>query len=251
LLNNLSVYCGCDIVFDSMDVPERALDSAPPSDPTTLVSLGGLQAQLEALQLASGDSRISPTLDAILELLDEAPAADAAAEAEEFVVAVAAAADAAPPVSWARPAVVAPGADGNAQAADGGEDGEAGQGEQPEASMEGVAAEYAHVAAPGPADAGDGALALGWLMPCCHDAACRTSVRPACRCLGTATRLSLPGCMALLVEQQLAPHAARMRRLLRRRRGLWRRRRRLLFGGRGRRAALWGPRQRRCGARRR
>ncbi len=28
LLNNLSVYRGCEIVFDSMDVPEQAVDCA-------------------------------------------------------------------------------------------------------------------------------------------------------------------------------------------------------------------------------
>jgi len=37
LLNNLSVYRGCEIVFDSMDVPESALDGALPADAAALV----------------------------------------------------------------------------------------------------------------------------------------------------------------------------------------------------------------------
>ncbi len=37
LLNNLSVYRGCDIVFDSMDVPESALDRAEQQDPNAVV----------------------------------------------------------------------------------------------------------------------------------------------------------------------------------------------------------------------
>lgn len=37
LLNNLSVFHGCDIVFDSMDVPEAALDSCRNVDPGAMV----------------------------------------------------------------------------------------------------------------------------------------------------------------------------------------------------------------------
>jgi hypothetical protein len=32
------VYHGCDIVFDSMDVPELALDAAEQQDPLAMVS---------------------------------------------------------------------------------------------------------------------------------------------------------------------------------------------------------------------
>lgn len=38
LLNNLSVYHGCDIVFDSMDVPELAMDAAEQQDPLAMVT---------------------------------------------------------------------------------------------------------------------------------------------------------------------------------------------------------------------
>ena len=37
LLNNLSVFHGCDIVFDSMDVPEAALDSCRNVDASAMV----------------------------------------------------------------------------------------------------------------------------------------------------------------------------------------------------------------------
>jgi hypothetical protein len=40
LLNNLSVYRGCEIVFDSMDVPESALDGAEERDPLATVREG-------------------------------------------------------------------------------------------------------------------------------------------------------------------------------------------------------------------
>ncbi len=38
LLNNLSVFHGCDIVFDSMDVPEAALDACRNVDPGAMVN---------------------------------------------------------------------------------------------------------------------------------------------------------------------------------------------------------------------
>ncbi|EFN54475.1 hypothetical protein CHLNCDRAFT_135132 [Chlorella variabilis] len=163
LLNNLSVFRGCDIVFDSMDVPEKVLDGAQQLDPRATVDLGGLHQQLAALQLASGAERISPTLDAILELLDESPAEEAAAEAEEFVAQVAAAASSsgagAPTLAlpWARRGEAASAPlpeEGDAQAAEA-EGGEGGEQQAGEASMEGVVAEYAHAAAPDPADAGE------------------------------------------------------------------------------------------------
>ncbi|KAI7835644.1 hypothetical protein COHA_010458 [Chlorella ohadii] len=146
LLNNLSVFHGCDIVFDSMDVPEAALDACRNVDPGAMVNLGSVQQQLAALALGgAGGERISPTLDAILELLDEAPADDAAAAADAFVEQVAEAAGAgdAGAMPWA--AVQADAA------------GEGGEEPQGEAAMEGVVGEYAYAAAPDLADAPGGA----------------------------------------------------------------------------------------------
>lgn len=241
LLNNLSVFHGCDIVFDSMDVPEAALDSCRNVDPGAMVgsslwtrllglrglqgsmheldllpflaaalhvysavcsvlcccwcpqqtpllrhgaapqvNLGSLQQQLAALALnATGGERISPTLDAILELLDEAPADGAAAAADAFVEEVAEAAGAgdAGALPWA--AV-------QAEAAEGGE------GPQGEAAMEGVVGEYAYAAAPDLADApgmaggllrGAGRLGLGgahsfWVFQ--HHDVLQLLLLPAC-----------------------------------------------------------------------
>ncbi|PSC75846.1 condensin complex subunit 2 [Micractinium conductrix] len=133
LLNNLSVYRGCEIVFDSMDVPESALDDVQHGDALATVNLGSLQQQLAALQLQTGTERISPTLDHILELLDEAPAEGAAAEADEFVRQVAETGG-------------APGCAALPPAAGGQDDEEAGGADAGEASMEGVVAEYAYEA---------------------------------------------------------------------------------------------------------
>ena len=42
LLNNLSVYRGCEVLFDSLEVPEDALDEAmQQEDPATMVSWAG------------------------------------------------------------------------------------------------------------------------------------------------------------------------------------------------------------------
>lgn len=154
LLNNLSVYRGCEIVFDSMDVPERALESAEEGDPHAMVNLGSLQPQLAALQQLSGEERISPTLDAILELLDEAPAEGAAAEAEEFVRQVVEAADsgAGSGTTLAMPWALRGGGAAGAEAeVDGGVDG--GAADEGEAAMEGVVGEYAYAALPALEDA--------------------------------------------------------------------------------------------------
>jgi hypothetical protein len=148
-------------VFDSLDVPENALDGARPADAAATVNLGSLQQQLAALQLASGGERISPTLDAILELLDESPAEDAAAAAEEFVAQVAASAtsNGGDSTSLFRPwAQQVAASSGDAQAALGADDGCEQQQQEAEVGMEGVAAEYAYGAAPAaPVDADDGA----------------------------------------------------------------------------------------------
>lgn len=146
------------------------------------VNLGSLHQQLAALALnATGSERISPTLDAILELLDEAPADGAAAAADAFVEEVAAAAGAgdAGALPWA--AV-------QAEAAEGGE------GPQGEAGMEGVVGEYAYAAAPDLADAPGmaggllrdaGRLGLGGVHSCwfsstmmCCSYCCRPALWP-------------------------------------------------------------------------
>lgn len=129
------------------------------------VNLGSLQRQLSELQLQTGSERISPTLDAILELLDEAPGDDAAAAADEFVRQVVEAsssgstgAAATLPMPWSRPADAEGGAgqqpdeaafDAVAADGDSGAGDAAAAGEQEgEASMEGVVAEYAYAAGP-------------------------------------------------------------------------------------------------------
>lgn len=226
LLANLSVYRGCDIVFDSMDVPEAALDGAAPADPhatvraraarlgglgpgargagATLasqttsawpaeaaasalpsraglstcpvpcraplpppqVNLGSLQQQLAALQLHAGGERLSPTLDAILELLEEAPGDGAAAAADAFVAEVAAAGGA--PLPAAQHAQLS------------GEDGdEAAEGEEGrEAAMEGVVAEYAYAGAPDLADVPPGALSWHCVCRCVLAADCAGGRHP-------------------------------------------------------------------------
>jgi len=97
LLNNLSVYRGCDLVFDSMDVPEAAADDPAPAAAAACVSLDGLKPQLQALAQLRGGERISPALDDILALLGAAPGEGASAEAEAFVARIAA--DGATPAS--------------------------------------------------------------------------------------------------------------------------------------------------------
>ena len=112
LLNNLSVYRGCEIVFDSMDVPEDAVDddashthsinAAAVSCAT--VDLDSVRPQFDAVlghvydnnttTTATGEKhhhhrRLSPTLDDILSLLGAAPGEEAAAEADAFVRSVA------------------------------------------------------------------------------------------------------------------------------------------------------------------
>lgn len=164
LLANLSVYAGCDIVFDSMDVPEEAVDAAalaaPPAAEAATVDLSGISPAALAALAAGGtggsaqQQRLSPTLDAILGLLGQAPPPDAAAAADAFVAQVAeAAGDVVPTQSLAahfRPAAAAAAAEGeepaamDADAPPPAEDGDA---------SEGVAPEYAYADGAGaPAD---------------------------------------------------------------------------------------------------
>ena len=102
LLNNLSVYRGCDIVFDSMDVPEAAIDessSVQSGQATEAIDArleldSALRPVVEAVATrttaaaASGHSRITPTLDEILCLLGTTPGDGAAQQADAFVASV-------------------------------------------------------------------------------------------------------------------------------------------------------------------
>ena len=87
LLANLSVYRGCEIVFDSMDVPEKAgEEAATMSSQINDIDLSCIQPQLQAIRNNfKGTERLSPALDEILGLLNKAPPPGAAAEAHAFV----------------------------------------------------------------------------------------------------------------------------------------------------------------------
>ncbi|KAL4534408.1 hypothetical protein Ndes2437B_g03686 [Nannochloris sp. 'desiccata'] len=95
LLNNLSVYRGCEIVFDSMDVPEAAVDEAANTAISSAkVDLDVVKPQLEAVlrrsrTVKSMEERLTPTLDDILSIIGSAPKNTAAADADEFVRSVA------------------------------------------------------------------------------------------------------------------------------------------------------------------
>jgi condensin complex subunit 2 len=96
LLNNLSVYRGCEIVFDSMDVPEAAIDEADITTAVTSskVDLDVVKPQLEAVlrrsrAVNSKEERLTPTLDDILSIIGSAPKTTAAADADEFVHSIA------------------------------------------------------------------------------------------------------------------------------------------------------------------
>lgn len=165
LLANLGVYAGCDIVFDSMDVPEAAVDAATAAEPlaaAATVDLSGLgAAALAALATGGGEGsqqRLSPALDGILALLGAAPPQDAATAADAFVAQVAeAAGDVAPTQPLAallRPAATAATADSGAPAVMDAE------GDGPRAAQEGdggedVAPEYAYADDAGAADGDD------------------------------------------------------------------------------------------------
>ena len=97
LLNNLSVYRGCELVFDSMDVPEAAVDDMDnPTISSGRLDLDVVRQQVETIitsssKAAAGSAveRITPTLDNILGILGAAPGDGAAAQAEAFVRSVA------------------------------------------------------------------------------------------------------------------------------------------------------------------
>lgn len=87
LLNNLSVYRGCEIVFDSMDIPEAAVDESSVSKEAPVGTDALVTLDAATIQLISppSNARISPTLDDILALLGAAAPPGAAAAADEFV----------------------------------------------------------------------------------------------------------------------------------------------------------------------
>jgi condensin complex subunit 2 len=95
LLNNLSVYRGCEIVFDSMDVPEAAVDEASNTTISSArVDLDVVKPQLEAVlhrarAAKSKEERLTPTLDDILSIIGTQPGNTAAVQADEFVKSVA------------------------------------------------------------------------------------------------------------------------------------------------------------------
>ena len=103
LLNNLSVYRGCEIVFDSMDVPEAALDDSTnalgsqeeqnesiAAAAAERITLDSAKPTIAALSSMTGSERISPTIDDIFRLLAEIPDPQAAERADGFVKRVAA-----------------------------------------------------------------------------------------------------------------------------------------------------------------
>ncbi|KAK9819705.1 hypothetical protein WJX72_001485 [[Myrmecia] bisecta] len=100
LLNNLSVFCGCEVVFDSNDVPERAIDSATESLDVQ-VDLSSLQAQLDiAMQTCAGGD-ISPSINELYSLLGAPVDPNAGADAARLVAEVA---GSAPSTSYSRAA---------------------------------------------------------------------------------------------------------------------------------------------------
>ncbi|KAH9298186.1 hypothetical protein KI387_029868, partial [Taxus chinensis] len=74
LLNTLSVYDDCRIVFDSWDVPEKSMKllSAKNMDSLSTIDLSLMKDLIEQSMTALQDTtEISPTFDAILKLLDD------------------------------------------------------------------------------------------------------------------------------------------------------------------------------------
>lgn len=73
LLNNLSVYNGCNIVFDSMDVPDTTMDqihpnSDDPSSETSACIRGDVSQMIAAVEAVScSATRIAPALDDIVD----------------------------------------------------------------------------------------------------------------------------------------------------------------------------------------
>lgn len=89
LLNNLSVYHGCEIVFDSSDVPDKALSAVDHGNADVQVDLSSLQQQLQVVRDAPADAELAPSLAAISDLLGQVAVPDAAAAAAHLVAEVA------------------------------------------------------------------------------------------------------------------------------------------------------------------
>lgn len=86
LLNNLSVYNGCEIVFDSAEVPQSAQDRGLEPCPDVQIDLGLLPPHVLSLaRNPPATSSIAPALDEILRLLGNPPPDNAASEAARLV----------------------------------------------------------------------------------------------------------------------------------------------------------------------
>lgn len=72
LLNSLSVYSGCKLVFDSSDVPTRYVKSNSRSNASTTIDLSTMKECLQKLKMdMRTETEISPTLRALLVMLDD------------------------------------------------------------------------------------------------------------------------------------------------------------------------------------
>lgn len=86
LLNNLSVYNGCEIVFDSAEVPQAALDRKIPPVEDVQVDIGLLPPHvLSQARLPPQHPAMTPALTDMLRLLGEEPSADAESDATRLV----------------------------------------------------------------------------------------------------------------------------------------------------------------------
>ncbi|XP_024542601.1 condensin complex subunit 2-like [Selaginella moellendorffii] len=69
LLNTLSVYRGCEILFDSQDIPEKCMKVELPKDPAR-IDLSFASDVIEKM-LSIKDTEISPSLSEIVQLIDD------------------------------------------------------------------------------------------------------------------------------------------------------------------------------------
>lgn len=68
LLNNLNVFGGCSIMFDSSAVPEQQFDQAVAAEPDIAVNMRPLRQALQRAQ-AMGAAAISPSIGQLYQLL--------------------------------------------------------------------------------------------------------------------------------------------------------------------------------------
>lgn len=72
LLNSLSVYSGCKLVFDSSDIPTRYVKSSSGANTSTTIDLSAMKDCLQKLKMdMKVETEISPTLRALLVMLDD------------------------------------------------------------------------------------------------------------------------------------------------------------------------------------